>query len=44
MSRGCIKKLLVETVAYVLDSHNPYYIIKYDLKLFNEKALKKIPK
>ena len=34
MSRSCIKKLLVETIAYVftdiqfLDSHSLYYIIK----------------
>ena len=50
MSRSCIKKLLVETVAYVftdilfLDSDSPYYIIKNDLKLLKEKALEKIPK
>ena len=44
MSRGCIKKLLVETVTYAftnipfLDSHNPC------LKLLKDKALEIIPK
>ena len=49
MSRGCIKKLLVETVAYVftdipfLDSHSPYFF-KNGLKLLKDKALEIIPK
>ena len=44
VSRGCIKKLRVETVAYVfndipfLDSHNAY-ILKNGLKLLKGKAL-----
>ena len=43
VSWGCIKKLLVETVAYVikipfLDSHSPY-ILKSGLTLLNDKAL-----
>ena len=48
MSRG-IKKLLVETVAYVvtdilfLESHSPY-ILKNGLKLLKDKALEIKPK
>ena len=48
MSRG-IKKLLVETVAYVfigilsLESHSPYFL-KNGLKLLKDKALEIIPK
>ena len=48
MSRG-IKKLLVETVAYVftdipfLDSHSPYFF-KNDLKLLKENPMEIIPK
>ena len=50
MSRGCIKKLLVETVTYIftdipfLDTHNPCFFKKNDLKLLKEKALEMIPK
>ena len=49
VNRGCIKKVLVDTVAYVftdtllLDSHSPYFL-KNDLKSLKEKALKMIPK
>ena len=48
MSRGYIKKLLVETVAYVftdtpfLDSHSPYFL-KNGLNLLKDKALEIIP-
>ena len=47
MSRGCIKSLLVETVAYVftdipiLDSHS---FLKNGLKLLKDKTLEIIPK
>ena len=47
--RGYIKKLLVETVAYVingipfLDSHSPHCFEKW-LKIVEGKALKMIPK
>ena len=49
MGRGCVKKLLVEAVAYVfidipfLDSRSPYFL-KNGLELLKEKALKMIPK
>ena len=48
MSRGCIKKLIVETIAYVftdisfLDSHSPYFFKKL-LKVAQELRLKIIP-
>ena len=50
MSRGCIEKLLVETVAYVFtdipffESHSPYFFKKIGLKLLKDKALEIIPK
>ena len=50
MSRGCIKKLLVETVADVftnirlLESHSPCFFKKNSLKLLKEKVLRMIPK
>ena len=49
MSRGCIKKLITETIAYVftdipfLDSQSPYFFKTNDIKLLKEKALKIIP-
>ena len=48
MSRGCIKKLIVETIAYVftdisfLDSYSPYFLKKL-LKVAQELRLKIIP-
>ena len=49
MSRGCIKKLLVETLAYIftdipsLDGHSSYFLWN-GLKLLKDKALEIVPK
>ena len=49
MSRGCIKKLVVEAVAYVftdipfVDSHSRYFFKKW-LNVLKGKALEIIPK
>ena len=49
MSSGCIKKLITETMAYVLtdipflNSQSPYFFKTNNIKLLKEKALKIIP-
>ena len=49
MSRGCIKKLITETMAYVftdvpfLDGQSPYFFKTNGIKLLKENALKIIP-